>query len=169
MPDELPPHPYIPLPPSEKLNTRYILGEIRDHIRDFNKLFPFVDLHILFDQVTAVRRKDVSPETQIRQFLQAFKNTETFKDAFSLLDEGTQKKIHSFTKGKSAEEVTRKGGFNLPPSPAAKHHFRLLDLFHSLFETHAKENHEPVKKIDAKDVTDAPKIFEDKNNSKIMK
>lgn len=39
--EELPPYPQLPPPPAEKLNPHFILGEIRDYIRDFMELFPF--------------------------------------------------------------------------------------------------------------------------------
>lgn len=73
--EDLPPHPQLPAPSAEKLNPHFILGEIRDYIRDFKKLFPYVDLDVLHEQTTTVRRKQVDAETQIRQFLQAFQRT----------------------------------------------------------------------------------------------
>lgn len=168
--EELPPHPQLPTPPAEKLNPHFILGEIRDYICDFKELFPFVDLDVLREQTTAVRRKQVDAETQIRQFLQAFKRTQTFKDAFDQLDPDTQKKVRAFSDGKSAQDVTKSKGFELPPSPAVKHHFRLLDIFHSLFHHGRKEDHKAIEQaISAKGVPGAPVIHEDDNDKKVMK
>lgn len=91
----------------------------------------FLDIDVLREQAAAVRRKQVDAETQIRQFLKAFTRTETFKETFDLLDQESQKKVHAFAEGKSAQEVTR-AGFELTPSPAVKHHFRPLDILHSI-------------------------------------
>ena len=170
--EQLPPYPKLPAPPAEKLNPHFILGEIRDYIRDFKELFPYVDLDIIHEQTTAVRRNQVDAEIQIRQFLKAFKQTETFKNAFGVLDEDTQKKVHAFSEGKSAQEITKQNGFELPPSPAAKHHFQLLDLFHSLFHHDKKQkgNGIPAEpEGDAKGVLHAPVIYEDALEKKIMK
>ncbi|KAL8972183.1 MAG: hypothetical protein Q9197_002901 [Variospora fuerteventurae] len=143
--EELPSYPQLPPPPAEKLNPHFILGEIRDYIRDFKELFPLVDIDVLREQTTAVRRKQVEAETQIRQFLKAFRRTETFKEAFGLLDQESQKKVHAFPEGKSPQEVTQ-AGFELPPSPA------------------------PAQELVATDGTsDAPVIHEDDNNQKVMK
>lgn len=163
---DLPPHPELPTPPAEKLNPHFILGEIRDHIRDFSELFPLVDLNILFNQATDVRRKHVNAETQVRQFLRAFQKTETFKDAFHQLDPDTQRKIQAFIDGQTADSVTKKSGFRLPASPATKHHFRLLDLFHSLFHDHdGKDDEQPLAIDDQKKL---PVIYEDMDRKRIM-
>ena len=109
----------------------------------------------------------MNAETQLRQFLKAFKDTETFKGALDILDEDTRKKVQGFSDGKSADDVTKKG-FSLPPSPAAKHHFRLLDLFDSLFDK--KDHDKPAHKAETpKGSADAPKIYENANDTKIMK
>ena len=166
--EELPAHPQLPTPPAEKLNPHFILGEIRDYIRDFSDLFPFVDLDILFDQATAVRRKNVDAEVQVRQFLKAFKKTDTFKDAFQQLDSDTQHKVQAFSDGHSAASVTKKSGFSLPASPATQHHFRLLDLFDSLFHHH-DEHKEQQPHGTAKDTRTPPVIYEDQDQRQVMK
>ena len=165
---ELPPHPQLPTPPAEKLNPHFILGEIRDYIRDFSELFPFVDLDILFDQTTAVRRKNVDAEVQIRQFLKAFKKTSTFKDALQQLDPDTQHKVQAFSDGHSASSITKKSGFGLPASPATQHHFRLLDLFDSLFHHHDK-NEAQQPHTTATDTRKPPIIYEDQDHKQVMK
>ena len=167
-PAELPPYPQLPIPPAEKLNPHFILGEIRDYIRDFSKLFPFVDLDILYDETTAVRRKNVNSETQVRQFLQAFRKTETFRDAIQQLDPDTQHKVQAFTDGHSADSVTKKSGFSLPASPATKHHFRLLDLVQSFF--HPDDDPEVQRSQGGGDDQRVPpKIYEDIDRKQIMK
>lgn len=169
---KLPPYPELPFPPAEKLNQNFILGEIRDHLNEFGEAFPHVNLGILLDQVTAVRRKNVDPEIQIRQFLQAFKNTTAFGEAFDVLDEETKKLVTAFRDGASADEVTRSRGFRLPPSSPAKHHFRLLDGFHSLFHHHDAKQPKGItattEAIQA-EAAKAPKIYEDADKKKIMK
>ena len=165
---ELPPHPELPLPPAEKLNPHFILGEIRDYIRDFSKLFPFVDLDILFDQTTAVRRKNVDAEVQIRQFLKAFEKTSTFKDALEQLDPDTQHKVQAFSGGHSAHSVTKKSGFGLPASPATQHHFRLLGMFENLFHHHDEHGKQEAQ-AQTKDVRKPPVIYEDQDQKQVMK
>ncbi|MCJ1465153.1 hypothetical protein MMC07_003769 [Pseudocyphellaria aurata] len=169
--EDLPPHPDLPCPPPEKLNQRFILDEIRDYIKDFAELFPHVDLGILLDQITDVRNKNVNPETQIRQFLLAFKNTSTFKEAFDHLDAETKKKVELFRDGTSAGDIIGTRGFQLPPSPPAKHHFHLLDHIHSLFHRPQESEHQPSR-VEAKIEPDhgkAPIVYEDAENKQPMK
>ena len=163
--EQLPPHPEIPLLPPEKLSRNNILGEIRDHIKDFDQIFPYVDLDVLFEQVTDVGKKQVDQETQLRQFLRAFRKTPDFKEAFSQLDESAQKKIQDFSDGKSADELTV-NGFHPLPSPATKRHFRFLDVFNSLF--HHSHDSSKKKELEAK-AHDAPKIYEDTKGKHLMK
>lgn len=161
----------MPFPPAERLNQHFILGEIRDYIKDFAELFPHVDCDILFDQITAVRRKNVDPERQIRQFLLAFKNTSTFQEAFDHLDAETKKKVESFRDGTSAGDIIGNRGFQLPTSPPAKHHFRLLDRIHSLFQRPQEGGKQPSQveaKIESSD-DKAPIIYEDAHDEKQMK
>ena len=166
--ESLPDHPQLALPPAEKLNPNFILGEIRDYVQEFSDLFPLVDLDILKDQVTAVRRKNVNAETQIRQFLKAFYKTDTCRDACDQLDPDTQKKVQAFTEGQSADVVTKASGFGLPPSPPTKHHFKLLDLFDSVFHSHDKRaDQEPTAKAHG-GPQKAPVIYEDADHKEIM-
>lgn len=160
----------------EKLNQHFILGEIRDYIREFHELFPHVDLDVLLDLITDVRRKKVNPETQMRQFLLAFKNTETFQKALDELDDETRKKVLSFRGGASCGDLV-KDGFHLPSSPAAKHHFRFLDKVHSLFHFKKDDGHEevhqkPSTKIQAiidHEGAKTPVVYEDADHKNIMK
>ena len=136
-----------------------------------------MDLDILFDQVTAVRRKNVDPETQIRQFLQAFKNAPTFKDAFDQLDSETQKKVESFRDGTSTHDLTKTRGFSLPTSPPAKHHFRFLDVVHNLFkhprdDRKISEDGKQQPRVETETEPDddkTPLIYEDTGDKKIIK
>lgn len=128
-------------------------------------------LDILRELVTAVRRKNVDPEVQLRQFLQAFNDTTPFHEAFDVLDPLTKKRVEAFRDGASAEAVTGKKGFELPPSPSAKHHFRLLDSLHALFHPHHKEEKlqsKEIRKDSGERATDV-RIFEDAENTKVMK
>ncbi|KAI4194440.1 MAG: hypothetical protein LQ348_002644 [Seirophora lacunosa] len=106
---------------------------------------------------------------KIRQFLIAFRLTQIFKDAFSLLDQESQKRIRAFPEGKSAQEVTR-GDFELPPSPAAKHHVRILNTLHSLFH-HDKKHSSKLDQEPAsvKGPLTAPVIFENDKYKRFMK
>ncbi|KAL9057886.1 MAG: hypothetical protein Q9206_002164 [Seirophora lacunosa] len=167
--EDLPPYPQLPAPLAEKLNPYLIFCEIRDYISGFEELFPYINLDVLREQTTAVRRKQVDAETQIRQFLIAFRLTQIFKDAFSLLDQESQKRIRAFPEGKSAQEVTR-GDFELPPSPAAKHHVRILNTLHSLFH-HDKKHSSKLDQEPAsvKGPLTAPVIFENDKYKRFMK
>ncbi len=176
-PRPLPPHPELPFPPAGNLNGHFILGEIRDYIKDFKELFPHVDLDILFDQITAVRRKNVNAETQMRQFLLAFRNTETFQKALEQLDEDTRKKIEAFRDGASCGDVVKAGGFQLPPSPQTKLHFRLLNKINAFFHRSHKlpqveAKKQPLGRVEVvadPDGVKAPIIYEDADDKKIMK
>lgn len=128
-------------------------------------------LDVLRELVTAVRRKNVDPEVQLRQFLQAFKDTKPFRDAFDGLDPLSKKRVEAFRDGASAEAVTGKKGFELPPSPSAKHHFRLLDSLHALFHPHHQEEkpHSTATPRDGGDQASDVRIYEDAGNTKVMK
>lgn len=152
------------------MNQHFLLGEIRDNIESFNEEFPHVHLDILRELVTAVRRKNVDPEIQLRQFLQAFNDTTAFREAFDALDPLTKKRVEAFRDGASAQDVTEKKGFQLPPSPSAKHHFRLLDSLHALF--HPRDEETPHSKATPVDRGGRPtdlRVYEDAGNTKIMK
>ena len=153
------------------MNQHFILGEIRDYLEDFHEVFPHVHLDILRELVTAVRRKNVDPEVQLRQFLQAFNDTTPFREAFDGLDPLSKKRVEAFRDGASAEAVTGKKGFELPPSPSAKHHFRLLDSIHALFHPHHEEEKPRAKAIstDGGDRASDVRIYEDAGNTKVMK
>ena len=169
---QLPPHPELPFPPAGRLNQHFILGEIRDYLEEFNELFPHVNLRILHDLVTAVRRKNVDPEVNLRQFLQAFQDTTPFHEALELLDSDTRKRVEAFRDGASAHDLTEKKGFALPPSAPAKKHFRLLDQLHALFHPHDEEK-KPRSKPAAPDrdfhTSGDAVIYEDADNKKVMK
>ena len=60
--EALPRHPQISLLPPEKLNKNYILDEIKENIKDFDQLFPFVDLDVLLKQTIDVQNKNVNAE-----------------------------------------------------------------------------------------------------------
>lgn len=129
-------------------------------------------LSVLRELVTGVSRKNVDPEINLRQFLQAFNDTTSFREAMDLLDPETRKKVEAFRDGASAHAVTKTGGFQLPPSPAAKHHFRLLDRLQSLFHLDDKGGKPQPKSIAKDDPAHAIGeviIYEDANKTKIMK
>ena len=72
--EKLPPHPDISLPDPNKLNKKYILTEVQDKLGAFKDLFPHVDLGVLQEQVTEVKKKNVSAEvcnypTRVEAFL----------------------------------------------------------------------------------------------------
>lgn len=167
----LPSHPHISLLPPEKLNKHFILDEIKENLKDFNQLFPHVDLDVLLEQTIDVQNKKVDPETQVRQFLKAFRDVDTFHDAFGQLDDNTQSMVQSFIDGTSADGATKKSGFALPPSPAVKHHFKFLDklrsIFHKPHELATNQNGEHVLS-NGNAQPDPPVIYEDPMKRKVM-
>ncbi len=62
--ESLPSHPQISLLPPEKLNKHFILDEIKDNLKDFDPLFPHVDLNVLLEQTIDVQNKKVDPEVR---------------------------------------------------------------------------------------------------------
>lgn len=60
--EQLPPHPSIGLLPADELNKNTILDQIIDNIKDYQELFPHVDLNILCNQCEDVKKKDVNQE-----------------------------------------------------------------------------------------------------------
>ncbi len=173
----------LPTPPRENLSTHFVLGEIIDQIDLVKDDFPLVKIATLKEHLWDIRNKNVDPEIHLRGFLQVFKDTEVFKDAFAQLDEAMQLRIKAFMDGKSGNDVLTAGGktgeaFFLPPSPPVKHHFRkLVESLKEEIDELLHHDHDGAKKAEAveKEVAAAaistegyPKIFEDAAETKTM-
>jgi hypothetical protein len=150
----------IPPPESANLNNHYILGEIIAHVQAFADEFPHINFQELIDQITQVRNRDVDPEVQVRGFLKVFENTPFFRDEASKLDPTTRAQLQDFIKGTSAAEVVKHRHWTLRPSPAAKHHFSLLQFFES-FGLHDR----PAEFLEARGL---PIIYEDAAKTMVM-
>ncbi|KAF7502144.1 hypothetical protein GJ744_006980 [Endocarpon pusillum] len=158
---------HIDKPDAKELNNRFILGQIIDHVKELVEDFPGVDISELRKQLVNVQDHRFEPETQIRGFLRAFRHTPVFSHAFEELSDRTKSQLEAFMEGKSAEDVIGHAKFFYPaPSPAVKHHFRLLDFFKSL-----KKRSGPGEETDTAALAKAqglPIIYEDKARTKIM-
>lgn len=172
----------LPNPPSENINSHFILGEIIDHIDLIKDEFPNVKIHELKSHLWDIRNHNVDPEIHLRGFLKVFEETEVFKSALAELDDGLKTQIKAFIAGGGEGVVLAAGGkgnaFHLPPSPPARHHF-------GEFVGHVEEKIEgllhhdkPTKPLNGvngitnghveKSIATPPRIFEDKAESKTM-
>lgn len=100
----------IPEPPwvpeEDKLQRDNILESMIDHISDYEKKFPNVDVAALKSAVLVPVLEAPDPSNsyefdaadQIRGFLKAFKETATYKSQFKILDDRTQEQIDEFIK-----------------------------------------------------------------------
>jgi len=178
-----PPFDQVPTPDPNKLEEHYILGEIIDHIEelhdDIQKNFPFIDLDILRDQLISIRNHNVDPQQHLRSFLKVYQKTPGYQAAFKQLDETTKAQIDAFISGKSEDGILKqesgKSVFHLPPSPAAKHHFKdfIDEIFHH-DEHHQKNGIVPITVSETNAVTEKPTatglpvIYEDEAKTMIM-
>lgn len=79
------------------------------------------------DALEKADKYEISTESYTRQILNSLKDTPEFLDDLGLLDPSLRKSLLGFMDGKSAEEVT-KGGFKLPFSSEASHHFEEISI-----------------------------------------
>ena len=154
----------ISAPDTSKLNNHFILKEIIDHVRELGDDFPNVDLEELIHQLTQVNGKKCDPEVQLRGFLKVFQNTPMYKEEYRKLEATTQRQLHDFINGGSAADVVREQGFALPPSPAAKHHFKFLDSLRKLFGK--TDNIESLER--SLKAAKVPLIYENEARSELM-
>jgi hypothetical protein len=154
----------LPKPDPGKLNPHFILGEIIDHIQDIIDDFPNVDILELRKQFIDIRNHNVDTEKHVRGFLKAFKRTTPFHEAFEQLDEDMKSRVRGFMDGKPASEVIGADYFHPRASPAAKHHFRLLDLSKKFVDRHEMGKHLELAGKDS----GLPIIYEDAAGKKIM-
>ncbi|KAL8792039.1 MAG: hypothetical protein Q9195_005380 [Heterodermia aff. obscurata] len=118
-------------PDTGVLQRDAILESMLDHISDYEKKYPLVDIQELKDSViskvvAAPKSNDVnfSQEVQLRGFLRAFEKTSAYHSQFNILDSRTQQQIDTF-KERSEDwrkepiwEDTKKKGFLLPETNA---------------------------------------------------
>jgi len=172
----------LPKPPKENLTSHFILGEIIDHIGALQDEFPHVQIDRFKEHLWAIRNKNVEPEKHLRGFLKVFEHTNTFKDAFGQLDDGTKRQLRSFMAGGSEDSVMASGAsdgeFHLPPSPPVRHHFREIverveEKIQELFGGDSKQLNglNGVEKVEVEKTIASqgfPRIYEDRAETRTM-
>lgn len=100
--------------------------------------------------------KNVTSEEFNRGLLAAIQLHPAFITAYDELDADLQDKVTEFIGGKSASSIIGKRGFYIPPSPAAKQHFKRME----------ESGTTPISRrwLNAKRDT-SPVIYEDTSNS----
>jgi gas vesicle protein len=120
----------LPSPPKENLVSHFILEEIVDHIGLIQDDFRDVDIKLFREHLWQIKNKNVEPLLHLRGFLKVFEKTKVFQDAFAELDNGIKIQLSTFMAGGGEGIVLAAGGkgntFQIPPSPAVKHHFKEL-------------------------------------------
>jgi len=173
----------LPEPPKENLTSHFILGEIIDHIHVLQNEFPNVKIPLLREHLWSIRNKSVEPEDHLRGFLKVFEHTPVFKDAFEQLDEGMKRQMKAFMAGGNEGPVMASGhhgeDFVLPASPPVKHHFQEIrdfvekveHFFHHDHDTKHTNGTNGIKEAKGERIPadfEAPRIFENKEKTKIM-
>jgi len=113
----------IPIP-SDLLSEK-ILGEIVTYLH----AHPKVDTSFpgLRQVLQLVKGGKVDRESYSRELLKSIQIHPKFREAFGALDKDLQDKLTGFMGGASAESIVKKRGFSIPPSPAAKEHFKRME------------------------------------------
>lgn len=112
----------------------------------------------LIEALQKVKSEELGADDLTRAYLKSIAARPAFKKAFADLDEVYQVQVQEFLDGKTPQQVVQKRGFSIPPSPAAKHHFKRMADGPSLFSR---------RWLNAKRDT-TPVIYEDKEKKKPM-
>ncbi|KAL7266367.1 hypothetical protein RUND412_011088 [Rhizina undulata] len=104
------------------------VGEVLDQIDDYITLHS--DLEVSFPGLQStlkeIKNNETDAEACNRQLLQSIRLHPAFITAYNELDEDLQTKLTAFIDGESASNITKRG-FWVPPSPAAKQHFKRME------------------------------------------
>ena len=147
------------LPLLKSVLSRDLLGDI---IKGFetnpalNTAFPG-----LSEALALVQGDEITPEEYCRALLLAIQGHDVYKQAFEDLDQGLQEKVKRYAAGEDPRKIIKRSSkFYIPPSPAAKHHFKRMEqagrTASSRAWLNAKRGHSPV-------------IYEDGDKTKTMK
>ncbi|RPA80545.1 FAD-binding domain-containing protein [Ascobolus immersus RN42] len=145
----------IDLPEADLDNTKILDSVLSQSAKDptFKSNFPG-----LLDALNRVKKEDIGADDLARAYLKAVSGRGAFKKAFAELDDVQREQVQEFLDGQSPQAVVTKRGFSIPPSPAAKHHFKRMVEGPSLFSR---------RWLNAKRET-TPVIYEDKAKTKPM-
>ena len=113
------------IPILSNLLSGEILGEVITHLLthpEDDALFPG-----LRQVLQLVKDDKVDQESYSRELLKSIRAHPKFTEEFSLLDKDLQDKVTAFMGGSSARSIVKKRGFSIPPSPAAKEHFKRME------------------------------------------
>lgn len=102
-----------------------ILGEIISYL----VLNPVVssDFPGLLAILQQAKNESTTGEDFCRGLLSSIKTHSAFDTAYSELDADLQAKVTAFIEGESAASIINKRDFHIPPSPAAKQHFKRME------------------------------------------
>ncbi|KAF8457336.1 hypothetical protein BDZ91DRAFT_838151 [Kalaharituber pfeilii] len=155
----------LPLPSLKNVLSLDLLGDIISGINQYPEIaaaFPG-----LSEVLSAVRSNDITPEEHIRGLLRAIRQHESYLKGLSELDAASRDKVERFVAGESSGDILSKrdgsaeiAGFHIPPSPAAKHHFKHME----------SAGQDPPSRwwLNARQGT-SPIIYEDAAGTKVMK
>ena len=111
------------VPPATNLARDAILQSMLDHVLEYDKKYPLVQIDVLKDLVIkevidAPKNKSrFDPNVQLRGFLKTFEDTPAFKSQFDILDDATKGQIRAFKdeKNNGADwKETISNGFRFP-------------------------------------------------------
>ena|SRR5690606_11706010 len=145
----------IDLPESD-LDSTKILDDVIDRSNkdsSFKSNFPG-----LIEALNKVKKNEIGADDLTRAYLKSISSRSAFKKAFAELDEVYREQVQDFLDGKTPQQVVSKRGFHIPPSPAAKKHFKRMEEGPSMFSR---------RWLNAKRDT-TPVIYEDKEKKKPM-
>lgn len=162
-------------PKASQLERTHILKDILDNIDKFAKKHPLIHFDVLKNEVLKpVLNENFDPEVQLRGFLKAFKDTNTFNSAFNdISDPKLKEQIQRFIQGESPKNAVGEHGFEVTghPSPPVQHHFSLLEQVKKLV-TDVSELKTAIHDVfhpHHADVKNLPVIWEDKDEKDLMK
>ncbi|RPB18434.1 hypothetical protein L211DRAFT_796854 [Terfezia boudieri ATCC MYA-4762] len=115
----------------------------------------------LRDALSLVKGGTITPEEYCRALLLAVQGHDVYKQAFEDLDPDMQEKVKRYAAGEEPEKIVkRSSNFYIPPSPAAKHHFKRMEQAGKTSSSRAWLN---AKR------GNSPVIYEDEAKTKVMK
>jgi len=107
-----------------------------------------------------VQSKTITPEEYCRALLLAIQGHDVYKQTLEDLDPDLQEKVRRYAAGEDPEKIVkRSSNFYIPPSPAAKHHFKRME---QVGETASSRSWLNAKR------GSSPVIYEDEAKAKVM-
>lgn len=154
---------------------RGLLFDILDLLQDVLSLDPLGDIIKGIDSdaripanfpglrgiLAGAKSQAITPESYCRGLLLAIQQHDVYKQEYGELDPDLKDKVQRFLAGENPAAIVRKrSDFYIPPSPAAKHHFKRME----------EVGRTPASRawLNAKRQT-SPAIYEDADGKKVMK